>query len=358
MAQSQQRLLEQLFQGQSLSRGDSQALFTSLVQGEMTQANMAAMLIALKVRGETIDEITGAASALRHAAKPFPKPAGIGGVIDIVGTGGDGFNTINISTTASFVAAAAGAKVAKHGNRSVSSKSGSSDLLARFGIDLTMSPEAAAGCLEQLGLCFLFAPHYHAGVKHAVPVRQELKTRTLFNILGPLINPASPDFMLLGVYSQSLLMPIAETLSALGVKRAMVVHGSGLDEIALHGDTSVVELNDGKLTAYTLSPADFGVQGATIAQLEGGEPERNAEITRAILQGRGQTAHRDAVAINAGAALYLSGLAPCLKTGTEQALAVLQSGKGWTLLQQLANAGNALDKKVPANPTTAQEKQA
>ncbi|MCF1437271.1 MAG: anthranilate phosphoribosyltransferase, partial [Shewanella sp.] len=229
----------------------------------------------------------------------------------------------------------------------------SSDLLARFGIDLTMPPQSAAACLEQLGLCFLFAPHYHAGVKHAVPVRQQLKTRTLFNILGPLINPASPDFMLLGVYSQSLLMPIAQTLKALGVKRAMVVHGSGLDEIALHGDTSVVELKDGALKEYTLTPADFGVQGATIAELEGGEPEQNAEITRAILQGHGLPAHRDAVAINTGAALYLSGLAPCLKTGTAQALTILESGKGWTLLQQLADVGGQEQRQ-----SDAQEKQA
>ncbi|MCL1037763.1 anthranilate phosphoribosyltransferase [Shewanella submarina] len=358
MAQSQQSLfeqkalLEQLYQGQSLTKAESQSLFSSLIQGEMSQANIAAMLIALKMRGETIDEITGAASALRAAARPFPKTDEVSGIIDIVGTGGDGYNTINISTTASFVAAASGAKVAKHGNRSVSSKSGSSDLLAKFGIDLTMSPETAAKCLQELGLCFLFAPHYHAGVKHAVPVRQELKTRTLFNILGPLINPASPDFMLLGVYTNELLVPIAETLKALGVSRAMVVHGSGLDEVALHGETTVVELKNGKLCQYTLTPADFGVESAEIKDLEGGEPEENAAITQAILQGNGEQAHTNAVAINAGCALYLSGLAPCVKTGTAQALATLESGKAWSLLQELAN----IDDNTKA--TIAQEKQA
>lgn len=336
MEHVQQALLEQLYQGESLSREESESLFNILIQGDMSETNMTAMLIALKTRGETIDEITGAAKALRAAAKPFPKKPSTSGVIDIVGTGGDGFNTINISTTASFVVAACGAKVAKHGSRSVSSKSGSSDVLATSGIDLTMSPETAAECLEKLGLCFLFAPHYHAGMKHAAPVRQALKTRTLFNILGPLINPASPDYMLLGVYKPELLMPIAETLKALGVQRAMVVHGSGLDEVALHGPTSVAELKDGEITTYELIPEDFGVEGAEINALRGGNPEENAAITHAILKGEGVQAHRDAVAINAGCALYISGLAPCVKTGTTQALAMISTGKGWELFNQLA----------------------
>ena len=251
-----QTLLDILYQGNSLSREQTAELFGALIRGEMSETAMAGMLVALKMRGETIDEISGAADAMRAAAKYFPCPEFNtaqannqtqanrtlnNGIIDIVGTGGDGFNTINISTTAAFVAAAAGAKVAKHGNRSVSSKSGSSDLLAQFGIDLTMSPDTASRCLEALNLCFLFAPHYHGGVKHAVPVRQALKTRTLFNVLGPLINPARPEFMLLGVYSPELVLPIAKVLKALGTKRAMVVHGSGLDEVALHGNTQVAE---------------------------------------------------------------------------------------------------------------------
>ncbi|MGI2071805.1 anthranilate phosphoribosyltransferase [Shewanella baltica] len=343
-----QPLLDVLYQGKSLSREQTAELFGALIRGEMSEAAMAGMLVALKMRGETIDEISGAADAMRAAAKPFPCPERnnnplYNGIVDIVGTGGDGFNTINISTTAAFVAAAAGAKVAKHGNRSVSSKSGSSDLLAQFGIDLTMSPETASRCLDALNLCFLFAPHYHGGVKHAVPVRQALKTRTLFNVLGPLINPARPDFMLLGVYSPELVLPIAKVLKALGTKRAMVVHGSGLDEVALHGNTQVAELKDGDIIEYQLTPADLGVPLAQITDLEGGEPAQNALITEAILKGRGTEAHANAVAINAGCALYVCGITDSVKAGTLLALATIQSGKAFELLSQLAKvSGEAL----------------
>ena len=338
-----QPLLDLLYQGKSLSREQTFEIFSALIRGEMSEAAMAGMLVALKMRGETIDEISGAADAMRAAAKAFPYSNGDSinnGIVDIVGTGGDGFNTINISTTAAFVAAAAGAKVAKHGNRSVSSKSGSSDLLAQFGIDLTMSPETASRCLNALNLCFLFAPHYHGGVKHAVPVRQALKTRTLFNVLGPLINPARPEFMLLGVYSPELVLPIAKVLKALGTKRAMVVHGSGLDEVALHGNTQVAELKDGDIIEYQLTPADLGVPLAQISDLEGGEPAQNALITEAILKGYGTDAHANAVAINAGCALYVCGIADSVKAGTILALATIQSGKAFELLSQLAKVSS------------------
>lgn len=337
-------LLDILFQGKSLTREQTAELFGALIRGEMSETAMAGMLIALKIRGETIDEISGAADAMLAAAKPFPNSALINnfsnGIVDIVGTGGDGFNTINISTTAAFVAAAAGAKVAKHGNRSVSSKSGSSDLLAQFGIDLTMSPDTANHCLDTLNLCFLFAPHYHGGVKHAVPVRQALKTRTLFNVLGPLINPAHPEFMLLGVYSPELVLPIAKVLKALGTKRAMVVHGSGLDEVALHGNTQVAELKNGDIIEYQLTPTDLGVPLAQISDLEGGEPAQNAKITEAILKGVGTDAHTNAVAINAGCALYVCGIADSVKTGTLLALNTIKSGKAFELLSQLAKVNS------------------
>ncbi|GIU05280.1 anthranilate phosphoribosyltransferase [Shewanella sp. c952] len=338
------QLLESLYRGESLSRQDAKTLFSTIIQGEMNEVTMAGMLVAMKMRGETIDEISGAADALRAAAKPFPAPSETTvaqGIVDIVGTGGDGHNTINISTTAAFVAAAAGAKVAKHGNRSVSSKSGSSDLLAQFGIDLTMAPETARDCLDDLGLCFLFAPHYHGGVAHAVPVRQALKTRTLFNVLGPLINPSHPDFMLLGVYSPELVAPIAQVVKALGIKRAMVVHGSGLDEVALHGDTLVHELKDGEISEYRITPADLGVAEAKLSDLEGGAPEDNAEFTRAILQGKGCPAHMNAVAINAGCALYVAGVCDSVKAGTTLALATIESGKAYRLLTALADASQA-----------------
>ncbi|GIU49655.1 anthranilate phosphoribosyltransferase [Shewanella sairae] len=337
-------LIETLYQGDSLTRAQAKALFSQIIQGEMNEVTMAGMLVAMKMRGETIDEISGAADALRAAAKAFPTPSEATvkqGIVDIVGTGGDGHNTINISTTAAFVAAAAGAKVAKHGNRSVSSKSGSSDLLAQFGIDLTMAPETARDCLDELGLCFLFAPHYHGGVAHAVPVRQALKTRTLFNVLGPLINPSRPDFMLLGVYSPELVAPIAEVVKALGIKRAMVVHGSGLDEVALHGDTLVNELKDGAIIEYTITPAMLGVTEAKLTDLEGGAPDENAAYTRAILQGTGQSAHMNAVAINAGCALYVAGVCDDIKSGTALALETINSGKAYQLLTLLSDASQA-----------------
>ncbi|MEC4724727.1 anthranilate phosphoribosyltransferase [Shewanella sp. D64] len=339
-----QPILDKLFAGDSATREETKQLVSSIIAGEMSEVAMAGMLVAMKMRGETIDEISGAADALRSAAKAFPAPCEITreqGIVDIVGTGGDGHNTINISTTAAFVAAAAGAKVAKHGNRSVSSKSGSSDLLAQFGIDLTMAPETARDCLDELGLCFLFAPHYHGGVRHAVPVRQALKTRTLFNVLGPLINPSHPDFIVLGVYSAELVAPIAEVLKALGMKRAMVVHGSGLDEVAIHGDTLVCELNNNVITQYTLTPEDLGVTQGQLTDLEGGTPIDNAEFTRAILQGKGLLAHSHAVAVNAGCALYISGVCDSVKSGTQRALETIASGKAYQLLEQLANASTA-----------------
>ncbi|MCL1127154.1 anthranilate phosphoribosyltransferase [Shewanella surugensis] len=338
---AQQALLERLYQGHSLSRDETRLLFTDIMQGQMSETAMAAMLIAIKIHGETIDQITGAADALRAVAKTFPVPnehIRAKGILDIVGTGGDGHDTINISTMSAFVAAAAGANVAKHGNRSATSQTGSSDLLSQFGINLTMSPETACHCLNTLRLCFLFAPHYHGGFKHAMPVRKALKTRTLFNVLGPLINPAAPDFMLLGVYSPALVAPIAQVLNALGIKRAMVVHGSGLDEVAIHGETLVNELVDGHIREYHLTPTDVGLPLANLSDIKGGCPSENAVYTQNILQGQGKTAHTHAVAINAGCALYVAGLAESPKAGTKLALDTIKSGRPFALLTKLATA--------------------
>ncbi|MBR9726932.1 anthranilate phosphoribosyltransferase [Shewanella intestini] len=339
-----QPLLDTLYKGNALTCAQSQQLFSAIVEGKMDPIAMAGMLTALKMRGETVEEITGAAQAMRQAAKPFPRSQQSleSGIVDIVGTGGDGFNTINISTTAAFVAAAAGAKVAKHGNRGVSSKSGASDLLAHCGIGLTMTPEQTRDCVDNLGVGFLFAPHYHEGVKHAVPVRQALKTRTIFNILGPLINPAKPENMLLGVYSSALLAPIVNVLKALGVKHAMVVYGSGLDEVALHDETQVAELKEGKVRFYCISPTQLGVPKADIEALTGGEPSENAAITKAILAGKGTKAQRNAVAINAGCALYVAGISDSPKAGTKLALDTLASGEGLTRLNQLAAASQGV----------------
>ncbi|AWL11720.1 Anthranilate phosphoribosyltransferase [Saliniradius amylolyticus] len=327
-----QDILDTLYDGKALSQADTRRFFDAVVKGDVEPVVLASALTALKMRGETPEEIAGAVSALIDNARPFPEVDTP--FADIVGTGGDGHNTINISSASAIVAAACGAKVAKHGNRSVSSKSGSADLFESFGMELMMSPDTAANCLEQTGLCFLFAPNYHAGIRHAMPVRQALKTRTLFNLLGPLANPARPSHMLVGVYLPELVRPFAETLKLLGYTKALVVHGSGLDEFALHGPSQVAELDQGEIREYQLSPADFGLTESPISAIKGGEPEENKTLIEALLNGQGQPAHETAVAINTGALLKLLGLAETFKHGAEQALAVIRSGRAIETIEQ------------------------
>ncbi|OOE77128.1 anthranilate phosphoribosyltransferase [Salinivibrio sp. ML290] len=327
------QLLETLYQQQSLSQAQSEQLFSAIIQGELEPARLAAALTALKIKGETPEEIAGAAKALTDNAEPFPRPSYP--FADIVGTGGDGANTINISTTAAFVAAACGVKVAKHGNRGVSSKSGSSDLLAAFGIDLAMPADRAREALDNLGVCFLFAPQYHTGVRHAMPVRQAMKTRTIFNLLGPLINPAKPSIELMGVYDQALVAPIAQTMQNLNMTRAAVVHGDGLDEVAIHGPTTVAEITPTHIEHYTLTPSDFGVSQYPLDSIAGGTPEQNRAMISAILQGKGTDAQQAAVAVNVALLLRLFGQED-LKANTQQALDVMASGKPYTIMQALA----------------------
>lgn len=331
-----QNIINKLYDQQSLSQSESQELFDHIIRGEMDPILMSAVLTALKIKGETPDEIAGAAKALLANANPFPRPDY--DFADIVGTGGDGSNTINISTTSAFVAAACGVKVAKHGNRGVSSKSGSSDLLDSFGINLAMSAEDTRQALDDLGVAFLFAPQYHGGVRHAMPVRQTMKTRTIFNILGPLINPARPNIELMGVYSLDLVRPIAETMLQMGLKRAAVVHGSGLDEVAVHGETHVAEIKDGKIVEYTLTPQDFGLETYPLDAIKGGEPEENRAIITDILNGKGTPAQLAAVAVNVALLLRLFGKED-LKANAAQAIDVMNSGKAYELVQQLANRG-------------------
>ena len=328
------QILEQLYAGKSLSSEQSQAFFERVVQGEIDDIVLSSALTALKIKGETPQEITGAARALLAQAKSFPRPDYP--FTDIVGTGGDGLGTINISTASAFVAAACGLKVCKHGSRSVSSKSGSSDLLAAFGVNLDMSPQVARHCLDTLNICFVFAPQYHAGMRFAAPVRGALKTRSIFNLLGPLVNPARPDFELMGVYAAELLRPIAEVHKQLGMKRVMVVFGSGLDEVALHGETQVAELIDGEIKEYILTPADFGVPSYPVEAIFGGDAQQNKVIIENILQGKGSDAQQAAVAINVSALLVLNGLADNFKQGTKMALDMMLSGKPLQLVQQLA----------------------
>ncbi|MGL1958435.1 MAG: anthranilate phosphoribosyltransferase [Colwellia sp.] len=338
-------ILNDLVAGKDLNQKTTETFFEKVLQGDVDPALLASVLTALKVKGESPEEIAGAALAIRSAATAFPKQEATQQqlITDCVGTGGDGANTINISTTAAILAAACGLKMAKHGNRSVSSMSGSADLLEAFGVNLMMSPQTANHCLSAANLCFLYAPAYHSGFKHARPVRKAMGIRTMFNILGPLVNPAAPKVMLLGVYTPELLNIIAKALLLTGVKRAFVVHGSGLDEIALHGETQVVEIDNGKLIERIISPQDFGLKNYSLEAIKGGTPTENAEIIKAILSGEGKEAHNAAVIINCAALLYLHNKASDLKSAATLATQVLTSGKGLKTLEQLVFLSNIKD---------------
>ncbi|WP_341501347.1 anthranilate phosphoribosyltransferase [Gallaecimonas sp. GXIMD4217] len=316
-----------------LSQDQARALFTQVVQGELEPVQLAAVLTAMKVRGETADEVSGAALALLDAALPFPTPDYR--VLDCCGTGGDGANTLNISTSAAFVAAAAGVKVVKHGNRAVSSQSGSTDVLGALGLPVEVAPELARRALDELNLCFLAAPQYHPGIRHAMAVRKSLKTRTLFNLVGPLVNPARPGRQLMGVYHESLLPLVADTLMQLGRDRALVVHGSGLDELALHGPTRIIEIKDGKQIEHELTPQRLGLEEQALAAIRGGDANHNACRLKNLLEGREYGAYVDAVALNAAALLYLDEKAATLVEGLAAAREVIDSGKAGQLLKAL-----------------------
>ena len=327
-----EQILSELFDNKALTREQAATLFGAIVKGELSGEQLAGALIALKLRGETVDEISGAVTALQQAAEPFPTPDY--SFADIVGTGGDGANTINISTTSAIVGASLGLKIAKHGNRSVSSKTGASDLLTTLGVDISMSPESARKALDEIGLCFIFAQKYHLGFKHAVPVRQALKTRTIFNILGPLINPAKPKRQLLGVYSPELIDIYAKTVAQLGHEHTIIVHGSGLDEVAIHGATEVAEVRNGEIERYTLTPQDFGFQVKPLESLRGGEPTENAQMITALLQGKGKAEHHQAVAMNTALLLKLFGQED-IKDNAQRVLDVITQGKPFETLQKL-----------------------
>ena len=327
-----EQILSELFDNKALTREQATTLFGAIIKGELSGEQLSGALIALKLRGETVDEISGAVTALQQAAEPFPTPSYP--FADIVGTGGDGANTINISTTSAIVGASLGLKIAKHGNRSVSSKTGASDLLTTLGVDISMSPESARKALDEIGLCFIFAQKYHLGFKHAVPVRQALKTRTIFNILGPLINPAKPKHQLLGVYSPELIEVYAKTVAQLGHEHTIIVHGSGLDEVAIHGATEVAEVRNGEIERYTLTPQDFGFQVKPLESLRGGEPTENAQMITALLQGKGKTEHNQAVAMNIALLLKLFGQED-IKDNAQQVLDVIAQGKPFETLQKL-----------------------
>lgn len=328
--------MKTLFSGlQPLSQTQSEHCFEQIVQGRVSDVELSDFLLALKHRGETSEEIAGAATALLKSAMPFEKPSYV--FADCVGTGGDGHNTLNVSTAAALVVSAMGLPVAKHGNVSVSSRCGSADVLTFLGAKLDVSPEKSRALLDEMGFCFLLAPCYHPGMRFAMPVRRQLKTRTVFNLLGPLVNPAKPSIQLTGVYAPELCMPMAETLQRLGVTSALVVHGSGLDEIALHGTTTAVQLQDGKLTPLTLTPEEAGLRSYSIDAIKGDDPAYNARALEELLKGNGSEAYQSTVALNAAALFCLHHKELTLKQATVRALETINSGKAFLKLTQFVD---------------------
>lgn len=327
-----------LYQTHPLTQQEAFEVFQHLVSGKLSDIQISSLLTALKVRGETPDEIAGAALALREAAEPFPRPTDL--IADSCGTGGDNSNTINISTAAALVCASMGLKITKHGNRSVSSRSGSADVLEQLGVPLNSASATDKHLLETHRFCFLFAPQFHPGIRYAMPVRKALKTRTIFNLLGPLVNPAHPDIQLLGVYAPELCLPLAQTLQRLECQRAMVVHGGGLDEIAIHDSTLVAELHEGQIHQYTLHPSDFGLPVSPLEALQGGDADTNAKLIQDVFAGRGIEAHQHAIAINAAALLKLSGFFTNFKEATEAVLEHIKQGKTLAHLEAMKNTYN------------------
>ncbi len=337
MADGFKPLLAKLVDGRVLSADEAHAFFAACLRGEPTPAQVSAAVTALRIRGETVDEIVAFASAMREAALTLDHP--FDEVIDTCGTGGDGAHTYNISTAAAFVLAGAGLKVAKHGNRAMSSKSGSSDVLSVLGVNLAASPAQQARALDQAGIAFLFAPTYHGAMRHVGPVRAEIGFRTVFNLLGPLCNPANATHQVMGVYDPALLEPLVEVLGRLGARRAWTVHGQGLDELTTTGPTEVAEWKDGVVRRFTLTPGDAGLPTATLADLRGGDAEENAAALTALLAGaRGP--YRDIVVLNSAAALVVADRAPDLKAGAELAASVIDDGRAAAALATLARISN------------------
>lgn len=302
-----------------------------------SNAQIACLLTALRMKGETIDEITGFAKVMREKMSKV----NVKGTLDIVGTGGDLSNSFNISTTSSFVIAAAGQKVAKHGNRSVSSKSGAADVFEALGVKIQSTHEQAEKSLDEIGLSFLFAQSYHSAMRFVGPTRAQIGVRTVFNILGPLANPAKADFMILGTYDPDLLEPMAKVLMNLGIKRAMLVYGNDrLDEVSISAPTTICEINGGKLIKYEIKPEDFGLKRGKLADIVGEDGKGNAAVTRGILEGTIKGAKRDIVLLNSGCALYICGKCDSIKEGVKTAAEMIDSGKALKKLEELVELTN------------------
>jgi anthranilate phosphoribosyltransferase len=328
-------LIEKAEAGATLTRAEAESIMEDLLSGRVETPAIVRLLTALNLRPVSVAELAGFASTMRHHAAPVfaPGESRPENLVDTCGTGGDASGTFNISTAAAFVAAAAGARVAKHGNRSTSSHSGSADVLEALGIRIDVPMRRAGQAICEVGIGFLFAPVAHAAARHAVPARKQIGKRTVFNLLGPLTNPAGADRQLLGVFAQEALELVAATLSELGVKRAFVVHGSGLDEISLAGETSITEVRDGGIRSFIVTPEEFGVARAPLEALRGGTPHENADLICRIFQGH-LGAPRDVVVVNAAAALVVAGIAEDFRSGAELAARAIDSGAALAKLQQ------------------------
>ena len=323
---------------EDLTYQEAETVMDEIMSGQATPVQMSSYLTALSMKGETIDEITASAAGMRaHCIKLLHDLD----VLEIVGTGGDGANSFNISTTSSLVIAAGGVPVAKHGNRAASSKSGAADVLEALGVNITISPEKSAELLKKINICFLFAQNYHIAMKYVAPIRKELGIRTVFNILGPLSNPAGANMELMGVFDQALVEPLAQVMAKLGVIRGMVVFGQDkLDEISMSAPTSVCEIRDGWFQSYEITPEQFGYTRCSKEDLVGGTPAENAEITRAILKGEERGPKRKAVCLNAGAALYIAGKAESMEAGVRMAEELIDSGAALKKLEEFIQASN------------------
>ena len=333
-----QQAIQQLIDGRDLSRDAARQVMDQIMNGQTTDAQIGAFLVALRCKGETVDEIAGCTQVMREKATRVTTARQ--DLIDTCGTGGDGSGTFNISTTVAFVAAGAGMAVAKHGNRAMSSQCGSADVLAELGVDIEISPEKVGQCIDEAGIGFLFAPLLHGAMKYAIGPRREIGTRTVFNVLGPLTNPAGARRQLLGVYAPELTDRLAGVLLELGSERAFVVHGSdGLDEITLTGPTRVSQLRDGEVTTREINPGDFGLDTAPAEALKGGTAGENAQILLDVLDGKGGPT-RDVVLLNGAAAIAAGGLVDSLEEGLEKARQTIDSGAARQALENLKKVSN------------------
>lgn len=325
-----QEAISKLIEKEDLNSDEAFKVMNEIMNGESSDAQIAGFLVALRIKGETIDEITACAKVMREKASRI-KPK-VDKLVDVVGTGGDKSGTFNISTCAAFIVAGCGIAVAKHGNKGVSSKCGSADVLSALGIKIDLDPSQVEKCIEENGFGFMFAPKFHGAMKYAIGPRKELGVRTVFNILGPLTNPAEAPYELMGVFDASLTEPLAEVLGKLGCKHALVVHGNGLDEISLEGETQVSEFKDGKVSTYNIKAKDFGIEASN--DIKGGSPEDNAKIIMSILKGD-KGAKRDIVLLNAAAALYSADEVSGIKEGIKLASDSIDSGKALEIVEKL-----------------------